>query len=155
MKRDPLLQLIKTKNEIEEMKRIGEIINRNMPIKLGATYITSTGYGGTLLSCEKGIAKLRMSNNAIQHYDIDRLRILGWKRPRNKAVRIKKAKPEYSLEPQVIDDLNWYYEDKSGIIMVHEIRKPNGAYVSTDMFTIPWKLIDGTFKRRINSHYQH
>jgi len=45
-----------------------------------------------------------------------------------------------SLEPQEIDEHNWYYEEKKGIFIVHEVIQ-YGNCVQADTFTIPWKNI--------------
>lgn len=56
-----------------------------------------------------------------------------------------------SSYPQQINDTCWYYEDKKGIILVHEIRI-NGVYERTDQIKIPrYKLIKSL--KRMEKHY--
>jgi len=53
---------------------------------------------------------------------------------------------EISRQPQNIDKENWYYEEKKGINLVHEIRV-RGRYTRTDQILIPKKLLKESFKR--------
>jgi hypothetical protein len=52
-----------------------------------------------------------------------------------------------SREPQDIDKHNWYYEYPSHLLLVHEVREPDGAYVRTDSVKIPWRQIEVSMKR--------
>lgn len=45
-----------------------------------------------------------------------------------------------SLDPQNINEHNWYYEEKKGICIVHEVIQ-RGECVQADTFTIPWKKL--------------
>ena len=52
-----------------------------------------------------------------------------------------KRETELSRQPQAINERNWYYEEYSGIMIVHEVVDKNGNYVQTDQFKIPWKKL--------------
>jgi hypothetical protein len=43
---------------------------------------------------------------------------------------------------EMSDTTVWFYEEKGGLLIVHEIRDvQNGAYIRTDQFTIPWRKV--------------
>lgn len=50
------------------------------------------------------------------------------------------------LDPQHIDDETWFYEDRKGLLIVHEIRTA-GSYVRTDQFMIPWQKLTAAVRR--------
>lgn len=52
-----------------------------------------------------------------------------------------------SPAPQHTSDETWFYDDKRGLLVVHECRK-DGEFVQTDQFVIPWRAIDAAIKRR-------
>jgi competence CoiA-like predicted nuclease len=56
-------------------------------------------------------------------------------------------KRNHKLEPQVIDAESWFYEDRKGLLIVHEIRTDDGSYIRTDQFTIPWRFVVASVKR--------
>lgn len=58
-----------------------------------------------------------------------------------------KKKSKLSLDPQQIDKENWYYEEKKGVLLVHEIRTKDG-YLRTDQILIPWRMIAASMKRK-------
>ena len=69
----------------------------------------------------------------------------------------KRVKDCLSREPQRINDEFWYYEEKKGLCMVHEIRvKPeeigiyDNNFIRTDQIVIPWRKI----KKSIERYYQ-
>lgn len=66
------------------------------------------------------------------------------KKKRSLTVRIQKG---YTNKPQNIDKNNWYYEDKRGVELIHEIWIA-GQYIRTDNILIRWKQLDGTLERR-------
>lgn len=47
----------------------------------------------------------------------------------------------HSLEPQLINENNWYYEERRGVALVHEV--PGGV----DYVLIPWRMLVATMKR--------
>jgi hypothetical protein len=51
-----------------------------------------------------------------------------------------------SNEPQKIDEQNWYYEERRGVCLVHEVWI-EGRHVRTDQVYIPWRLLRATMKR--------
>jgi hypothetical protein len=51
-----------------------------------------------------------------------------------------------SLEPQRIDDRNWYYEDAHAITFVHEVIL-NGVNVRTDQVSIPARALAKSLER--------
>lgn len=44
-------------------------------------------------------------------------------------------------EPQTVDKETWYYEERKGLLVVHEIRLEDGGYLRTDQFVIPWRML--------------
>lgn len=50
-------------------------------------------------------------------------------------------------EPQDINKQTWYYEEKKGIGVVHEVWI-GGAFIRTEQFTIPWKMIRTSLARK-------
>lgn len=52
-----------------------------------------------------------------------------------------------SLSPQDVTTDLWYYEEKRGINIVHQI-KVNGVYVRTDQIIIPWEMIRTSLARK-------
>jgi hypothetical protein len=55
-------------------------------------------------------------------------------------------KENKSLAPQNIDEHNWYYEEKKGIVIVHEVME-KARYIRTDQFVIPWAKLRKSVKR--------
>jgi hypothetical protein len=51
-------------------------------------------------------------------------------------------------KPINLDEHNWYYEDKGGIDVIHEIRDEEGNYYRTDHIKIPWKKLLESVKRK-------
>ena len=45
-----------------------------------------------------------------------------------------------SNDPQNIDEHNWYYEEKKGISIIHEVIR-HGKVVQSDEIVIPWKKL--------------
>jgi hypothetical protein len=56
-----------------------------------------------------------------------------------------------SNEPQTVDKLTWYYENKRSISVIREIRDIDGTYHRTEVFNIPIKMLQKSIKR-INKH---
>lgn len=54
-----------------------------------------------------------------------------------------------SREPQDLGRHDWYYEEKTHLLLVHEVYK-DGEYVRTDQVKIPWRKI----KRSIDRVFQ-
>jgi len=52
-----------------------------------------------------------------------------------------------SLSPQQVGPNDWYYEDNSHLLLVHEVRAADGAYIRTDQIKIPWRKIEASLKR--------
>jgi len=62
---------------------------------------------------------------------------------------IRRGKPPHrrpSLEPQGIDDVSWFYDDRKGLLVVHEFRERD-KYFRTDHFVIPWASILSAARR--------
>lgn len=55
--------------------------------------------------------------------------------------------PRHSLTPKTIDPNTWFYDDAKGILVVHEVRYPNGALIKTDQFIIPWRKVMSAVNR--------
>ncbi len=53
-----------------------------------------------------------------------------------------------SLNPQRINDHNWYYEARGGIAVIHEVRDlMTYALIRTDTIIIPWKKLKRSLSR--------
>ncbi len=53
-----------------------------------------------------------------------------------------------SLNPQRINDHNWYYEERAGISVVHEVRDPiTNVHIRTDTIVIPWRKLRRSLSR--------
>lgn len=59
-----------------------------------------------------------------------------------------KLKSKLSLEPQMVSRTTWYYEERGGILVVHETRDKNGGFIQTDQFRIPWRKLVASLRRR-------
>ena len=56
-----------------------------------------------------------------------------------------------SLEAQDINHENWYYEEREGIRVVHEVRStlaPISAVIRTDEILIPWRMLRRSLQRK-------
>jgi len=53
-----------------------------------------------------------------------------------------------SLEPQTINDQNWYYEYPTYLLLVHEVRRDDGTHIRTDTVKIYWRKIEASLARR-------
>lgn len=53
---------------------------------------------------------------------------------------MSKAKDE-ALSPIHISKVSWAYADKGALLVVHEARDADGAYIQTDNIKIPWKTV--------------
>jgi hypothetical protein len=53
-----------------------------------------------------------------------------------------------SNKPQTIDESSWYYEEKKGIEIVHEIKNKDGSYLRTDFILIPWRKLKESLRRK-------
>ncbi len=51
------------------------------------------------------------------------------------------------LEPQHIDEHNWYYEYPTHLLLVHEVHKSDGTYIKTDTVKLYWRKIETSMKR--------
>jgi hypothetical protein len=56
------------------------------------------------------------------------------------------ARKHLSLAPQDVTPELWYYEDRRGIAILHEIRDGK-KYLRTDEIVIPWQKILASVKR--------
>lgn len=63
----------------------------------------------------------------------------------------KMATKHLSLNPQIIDQRVWYYEQSAGIDIVYEIYDEKG-YLRTDAFLIPWSKLRKSLKRKDKKH---
>lgn len=52
-----------------------------------------------------------------------------------------------SRAPQDIDKQNWYYENQTHLLLVHEVRKEDGTHIRTDSVKIPWRKIRASLER--------
>jgi hypothetical protein len=53
-----------------------------------------------------------------------------------------------SRMPQDISRTDWYYEYKSHLLLVHEVKNDDGSHLRTDQIKIPWRMIEVSRKRR-------
>ena len=54
-----------------------------------------------------------------------------------------------STNPQQISATDWYYEEASGLEVIHEVRDLNSnQYIRTDRFFIPWSKVRASLKRK-------
>lgn len=49
-------------------------------------------------------------------------------------------------DAQTINNHTWFYEDRAGLLVVHEIWDRDN-FVRTDQFTIPWLMVAASWKR--------
>ncbi len=52
-----------------------------------------------------------------------------------------------SRGPQYIDKSSWFYDDRRGLLVVHEARTKSDAYIQTDQFVISWAKVRAALKR--------
>jgi hypothetical protein len=52
-----------------------------------------------------------------------------------------------SVAPQNIDEHNWYYEEKDGIEIIHQVSAGGMDCVRTDSIFIPWERLTDTVRR--------
>jgi hypothetical protein len=52
-----------------------------------------------------------------------------------------------SREPQTIGKHDWYYEYPTHMLLVHEVREPDGTHIRTDSVKIYWRKIEQSLKR--------
>jgi len=52
-----------------------------------------------------------------------------------------------SRMPQDISAWDWYYEERSHLLLVHQVRDKNGSLVQTDQIKIPWRMIERSRER--------
>ena len=50
--------------------------------------------------------------------------------------------------PYDINEDVWYYEEKKGLILVHQIRNKNGDYICTAQIDLPWRKIEASLLRQ-------
>jgi hypothetical protein len=62
--------------------------------------------------------------------------------------RPKRGRGALSLNPQHVATDCWYYEERRGINVVKEIRTPQGDYIRTEQFVIPWRMLQASLARR-------
>ena len=51
-------------------------------------------------------------------------------------------------DPMKIDEHNWYYEEKKGISLVHEVCGGDDKVLGTVIIDIPWKRLLESVKRK-------
>lgn len=50
-------------------------------------------------------------------------------------------------QPQNLSEYDWYYEQRGHLLLVHQVRTKDGAFVQTDQVKIPWRKIAASLKR--------
>lgn len=63
---------------------------------------------------------------------------------------VRKGKPPHrrrSLMPQHVSETTWFYDDKKGLLVVHEFRGARNEYLRTDQFIIPWRRLHAALVR--------
>lgn len=70
------------------------------------------------------------------------------RRPKRRPAPTKQYRTRsHKLEPQSINAETWFYEDRKGLLIVHEVRTDADAYVRTDQFLIPWRMVTAAVER--------
>jgi len=44
-------------------------------------------------------------------------------------------------DPHRLNEFQWWYEEKEGITVVAEARKPDGTHLATEQVSIPWQVL--------------
>ena len=57
-------------------------------------------------------------------------------------------KEKLKREPINIDKNTWYYEERHGITVVHEVRTEAGNYQKTVQIKLPWKKLLASCERK-------
>lgn len=58
------------------------------------------------------------------------------------------ANKDLKLSPQNIDPFWWWYEEPSGIHIIHEMRDKNGRFIETQQRCIPWDSVRAALRRK-------
>lgn len=53
----------------------------------------------------------------------------------------------HGLGPHNINDVTWFYDDRKGLLVIHEIRGADSSYIRTDQFVIPWRMVTAAVRR--------
>ena len=53
-----------------------------------------------------------------------------------------------SRMPQHLSKTDWYYEYPTHLLLVHEVKHPDGSHFRTDSIKIYWRMIEASRKRR-------
>ncbi len=64
----------------------------------------------------------------------------------------KASAVRHSVAPQNIDQNNWYYEEKNGIEVIHQVVTGASEYVQTDSIFIPWEKLTHTVRRHLGTY---
>jgi hypothetical protein len=56
--------------------------------------------------------------------------------------------PTNKAGPHDITKTDWYYEERSNLLLVHEVRDKDGSWIRTDQIKIPWRKIEASLMRR-------
>lgn len=59
--------------------------------------------------------------------------------------KIVQQKP--SNEPQHVDGDTWFYEAKSHVLVVRQVRDKAGAQIQTDQIKLPWRKLMASARR--------
>jgi hypothetical protein len=59
---------------------------------------------------------------------------------------MKKAKAS-DLGPHKITKNDWFYEERTGLLLVHEVYSPLGNYICTEQVKLPWRKLEASLKR--------
>lgn len=74
------------------------------------------------------------------------------KKGKQTATPKKRIKRDYtSRYPQSIDENVWYYEERRGIRVTAYILNDVGALLKTANIFIPWKILDASHRRHIQT----
>jgi hypothetical protein len=58
----------------------------------------------------------------------------------------------HSVAPQNIDENNWYYEEKKGVEIIHQVTSSAQNCVRTDSILIPWEKLTDTVRRHLGTY---
>lgn len=50
--------------------------------------------------------------------------------------------------PHDISKNDWFYEERHGLLLVHQVHDKAGNYICTEQVKIPWRKLEASLKRR-------
>ena len=59
------------------------------------------------------------------------------------------------LGPHDITKYDWFYEERHGLLLVHQVHDKDGNYICTEQVKIPWRKLEASLKRRKARQRRH